>query len=61
MIHKSKKGSVGVLETKYFGTRKSARYLRIYNKALERKENAKDGEEPEFLCLVSLGGELKLS
>lgn len=40
--------AVGVLETKYFGTRKSARYLRIYNKALERKENAKDGEEPEI-------------
>lgn len=50
-------GRDGKPETKYFGTRESERYIRLYNKKQERKDNA--NQELEFENLWRLEFELK--
>ena len=52
-------GKDGSPETKYFGTRKSDRYIRIYNKKQERKDNADVEVMSEHLWRVEI--ELKRS
>ena len=47
-------GTTGKAETKYFGSRDSNRFIRIYNKKKERKENADVDVSAEHLWRVEI-------